>query len=203
MTLKESYRYANYLDELLFQARSYLGNKSYITTTEIRHLRSTGDPNAENYNEIKPKNIDVDFTPNQVLDFAIKVLSERDKLSNAISEAKKNCKINIDASISMNKKKQDFIRTLEIMEFTKPCETKGSAIGYKLDVDGKQISYRYETNEVTSIEFNRNDVKGLIKKLKKETDAISEALDRAELDTPVDFNPIWDTTDKFEDAVLM
>ncbi len=40
MNLKESYRYANYLDSLLNSAYMYLGNKGFVTTTKQNHLRS-------------------------------------------------------------------------------------------------------------------------------------------------------------------
>ena len=40
MNLKESYRYANYLDSLLSTAYRYLQNKGFVTTTKQNHLRS-------------------------------------------------------------------------------------------------------------------------------------------------------------------
>ena len=40
MNLKESYRYANYLDSLLNTAYTYLRNKGFVTTTTENHLRS-------------------------------------------------------------------------------------------------------------------------------------------------------------------
>lgn len=40
MNLKESYRYANYLDRLLMTADTYLRNKGFVTTTEQNHLQT-------------------------------------------------------------------------------------------------------------------------------------------------------------------
>ena len=37
MNLKESYRYANYLDDLLNKASSYLRNDKFVTTTKQEH----------------------------------------------------------------------------------------------------------------------------------------------------------------------
>ena len=47
MNLKESYRYANYLDRLLMTADTYLRNKGFVTTTEQNHLRSKANPDAQ------------------------------------------------------------------------------------------------------------------------------------------------------------
>lgn len=46
MNLKESYRYANYLDTLLNTAYRYLQNKGFITTTKQNHLRSKANCEA-------------------------------------------------------------------------------------------------------------------------------------------------------------
>lgn len=40
MTLKESYRYANYLDGLMNITYSYLQNPGFTSTTTQKHLRS-------------------------------------------------------------------------------------------------------------------------------------------------------------------
>ena len=109
MNLKESYRYANYLDRLLNTAYTYLRNKGFVTTTKQNHLRSKA--NAEALDEVVevPKQYDVDFTPNSLIDFVVKVLNEKESLVNAIADAKSKTEINIDNAISMNKKKQEFV----------------------------------------------------------------------------------------------
>ena len=101
MNLKESYRYANFLDNLLDTAYSYLRNKGFITSTKQNHLRSK--VNNEVIDEITDvkKPYDVEFTPNNVIDFAVKVLSEKEKLSTAIACAKATTEINIDNAIAM------------------------------------------------------------------------------------------------------
>ena len=48
MNLKESYRYANYLDGLLSTAYTYLRNKGFVTTTVEEHLRKQSNPDVEN-----------------------------------------------------------------------------------------------------------------------------------------------------------
>ncbi len=202
MNLKEAKRYANYLSRLALEARNYLTIKTFVTSTKECHYCSKAYSEAQDFEKETFKNVDVEFTPNQVLDFAMKVLNEQDKLAMAINKAKINAEIDVDAAIAGNKRRQSFVEVLQTMDAYKPKTTKTTAIGYKLDVEGKQVSYRYDVDMIMSIDFNRDDVRGMIKKLLKESDATSNALDRIDLTTEVDYTPIWDVNDTFEEAVL-
>ena len=201
MNLKESYRYANYLDGLLSTAYTYLRNKGFVTTTVEEHLRKQSNPDVENETIEVQKPFDVEFKPNQVIDFVVRVLNEKDKLSDAIAEAKSTTEINIDNAISMNKKKQAFVSVLNGIADIKPSEIKTTSKSYKFDINGEQKPYVYDVNRKTSIDFNRTDVRNLIKKYLKETDEISAKLDLIEITTQVDFIPKWDINEKFEELV--
>ena len=201
MNLKESYRYANYLDSLLRRAYTYLGNTGFVTTTVEEHLRSKSNPDVDDETIEVQKPYDVEFTPNQVIDFVVKVLDEKEKLSDAIAEAKSTTEINIDNAISMNKKKQGFVSVLNGIADIKPSETKTTSKSYKFDINGEQKPYVYDVNRKTSIDFDRTDVRNLIKKYLKETDEISSKLDLIEITTQVDIEPRFDVNDKFEELV--
>lgn len=201
MNLKESYRYANYLDGLLSTAYTYLRNKGFVTTTVEEHLRKQSNPDVENETIEVQKPFDVEFKPNQVIDFVVRVLNEKDKLSDAIAEAKSTTEINIDNAISMNKRKQAFVSVLNGIADIKPSEIKTTSKSYKFDINGEQKPYVYDVNRKTSIDFNRTDVRNLIKKYLKETDEISAKLDLIEITTFVDFEPTWDVNEKFEELV--
>ena len=201
MNLKESYRYANYLDNLLSTAYSYLRNKGFITTTKQNHLRSKANSEAQDEVIDVQKPYDVEFTPNSILDFIVKVIDEKEGLSNAIAIAKANTEINIDNAIAMNKKKQGFVSVLNGMVGIKSTEKQTTGRDYKFDVNGEQKPYTYPVTEVTSISFDRDDVKGLIKKYNKDCDEVSAKLDEIEITTAVEFNPAFDINDTFEDLV--
>lgn len=201
MNLKESYRYANYLDGLLSTAYTYLRNKGFVTTTVEEHLRKQSNPDVENETIEVQKPFDVEFLPNDVIDFAVKVIEEKEKLSESIAEAKSTTEINIDNAISMNKKKQTFVSVLNGIADIKPSEIKTTSKSYKFDINGEQKPYVYDVNRKTSIDFNRTDVRNLIKKYLKETDEISAKLDLIEITTFVDFEPTWDVNEKFEELV--
>ena len=202
MNLKESYRYANYLDSLLITADTYLRNKGFVTTTEQNHLRSKANPDAQDEKIEVQKPYDVDFTPNDIIDFVVKVVNEKENLFSAIADAKATTEINIDNAIAMNKKKQSFVNTLNSIVSIKPNETQSMGRDYKFDINNEQKPYSYQIISKTSIDFDRTSVKGLIKKYNKECDEISSKLDEIEITTQVNFTPLFDVNDSFEDLVV-
>lgn len=202
MNLKESYRYANYLDCLLMTADAYLRNKGFVTTTEQNHLRSKANPDAQDETIVVQKPYDVDFTPNDIIDFVVKVINEKENLFSAIADAKGTTEINIDNAIAMNKKKQSFVSTLNSIVSIKPSETQSMGKDYKFDINNEQKPYSYQIVSKTSIDFDRTSVKGLIKKYNKECDEISSKLDEIEITTQVNFTPLFDVNDSFEDLVV-
>lgn len=201
MNLKESYRYANYLDSLLDSAYTYLSSMEFITTSTQRHLRQKANSEAENETLTLPKPYDVDFTPMNLIDFIVKVLAEKELLAEAIAAAKASAEINIDNAISMNKKKQAFIRLLTNMSGIKPNTKTIQGYGYKFNAEGNQTKYYYDIEETMTIDYDRGDIKALAKKYSRSCDEISAKLDAVEINTTVDFTPKWDVNDTFEDAV--
>ena len=202
MNLKESYRYANYLDTLLNTAYRYLQNKGFTTTTKQNHLRSKANSEASDEIVEVQKPYDVEFTPNDVIDFVVGVITEKELLANAIAKAKSGAEINIDNAVAMNKKKQAFVSVLSGIVNIKPSEKTTQGTDYKFNQqDGNQIRYFYNIEETTTIDFNRNDVKALIKKYSKECDDISSKLDAIEINTIVEHTQKYDISDTFEDLV--
>lgn len=202
MNLKESYRYANYLDTLLNTSYRYLQNKGFVTTTKQNHLRAKANSEAADEVIDVQKPYDVDFTPNEVIDFVVAIIAEKELLADAIAKAKAGTEINIDNAVAMNKKKQGFVSVLNSIANLKPSEKVTQGTDYKFNQqDGNQIRYYYNIEETTTIDFDRNDVKALIKKYSKECDDISAKLDAIEINTTIDFVPKYDITDTFEDLV--
>lgn len=202
MNLKEGYRYSNFLESLLVKTIGYLQNERFTTTVTQEHLRNKVNKDAIDEITIAEKPYDMCFSPNDLINFAVKVLNERENLFNAISLAKRNAEIDIDNAVSMNKKRQSFIGVLSIMTALKPGTKTVSGRAYKFDVNGTQCPYVYDIIETTSIDFDRNDVKGLIKKYNKICDDTSNLLDSIEINTYLDFEPTWDIADSFEDIVV-
>ena len=202
MNLKESYRYANYLDGLLSTAYTYLRNKGFVTTTVEEHLRKQSNPDVENETIEVQKPFDVEFLPNDVIDFVVKVIEEKEKLSDSIAKAKNTTEINIDNAISMNKKKQGFVSVLNGIADIKPSEKVVNGTGYKFNQEGNQVKYFYNVKQITSIDFDRKNIRNLIKKYAKETDDISTKLDLIEVTTNVEYDPLFNINDNFEECIL-
>lgn len=202
MILKEAYRYQNYLNTLIHDAEIYLMKKDFITETKQTHNRNKVNPDATDEVIEVQKPYQVEFSPMDLVNFIVKAIEEKQKLSDAIVSAKRTAEIDIDSSIAINKVKQNYITILNNMANTKASEKKSRGTDYKFDNEGKQGQYFYEIDEVVSIDYDRNDVKALAKKLSKETDTVSTKLDTIELTTNVDYEPVWDY-DTLEDVVLL
>lgn len=202
MILKEAFRYQNYLTSLFVQATSYLSREDFITTTTQKHNRTMVNPEAQDEDIVVPKVFNVDYKPNDLIDFVVKLIDEKQKLSNAITDAKKSLDMDIDAAMSMNKTKQAFISVLRRMASIKSTESEKEGTSYKFNNDGDQVSYRYPVKEVKAIDYNRNTVKGLISKYKKETDQISTTRDRIDIMTEVDYIPVWEVDTPLEDILV-
>ena len=201
MILKEGFRYQNYLSLLLSQAMNYLSCESYITTTIQSHNRTKVNPDAQDEKITIQKPYNVIFEPNDLIDFVVKVIEEKEKLSNAIAVSKRTLEFDIDAAMSINKMKQEFIQTLRRMAVIKSTELEKEGTSYKFNNDGDQVSYRYPVKEVKTIDYDRNTVKSLISKFKKETDKISTERDRIDIMIEVNYDPIWEVDTPLEDIL--
>ena len=189
---------------MIQSAEYYLYKKEFVTTVEQYHERKKSNPDAENETVQKenPTKSSVDFSVNDLLRFIPELLEEKENLSIAINKAKNTTEIDIDASLSMNKQKQEFIRVLNDMNSKKSCEKTITGKGYKFNVNNEQVPYIYDVVEKTTIDFDRNTVKALIKKYSKETDHVSTMLDRIVLTTQVDFDPKYDINDTLEELLV-
>lgn len=104
--------------------------------------------------------------------------------------------------LAMNKLKQKFVEVLSNMNSYKSCEKTTTGKGYKFNINNEQVSYVYDIVEKTTIDFDRNTVKALIKKYSIEADNVSTNLDRIVLTTNVDFDPKYDVNDTLEELLV-
>ena len=202
MILKEAYRYQNFLTNIISSAEAYINSASFVMKTTQEHLKHKVNPDVENEKLEVPKSYNVEFAPAQLVDFLVEAIEEKQKLSDAIAEAKKNTSIDLDSSYAMNKTKQRFAQILKTMGDRKATEVEKQGKDYKFNINQEQVSYTYTIKEVTTLDYDRNMVKKLAKKLAKETDDISTKLDQIELTCEINFVPKYDINDSLEDIVL-
>ena len=207
MTLKETFRYANFLDGLCNEARNYLGSERNVMTCKEEHFISKVDASQEDREEIKKKRIEFDIKSkgivNGVMYFLMDIVEQRELLSKAISRAKQCAEIDYDASIALNKVKQNVAYTLSDMAKLKPSEDESYGTGYKFAEDGTQASFIYKIKNINTIDFDRDKAKALAKKLNKEADATSEQLDKMNILLEVDFTPKYELGESFEDCLKL
>lgn len=201
MILKEAFRYQNYLTSLINYALDYLSCDCNMMSIKQEHMRKKINPSAENETIDILKNSTLEYTPNQVIDFLMEVLSEKEKLTKAIDAAKNKSESNMDSAMAMNKVKQNIVNILDGVARKKSSERLTKGTDYKFNAEGNQITYIYEVKEITTIDFDRNKVKGIIKKLNKETDEVSYKRDRLDVELEVNYSPSYDVNDTFEDAI--
>lgn len=202
MNLKDAFRYQKQLGRFYEQMVYFLAGSSNVTKTVITHQRSKvlTDKNDESIDMSKDRKY-ANFTISKLIDFAIGILNEKQNLSKAIDDAKRSTDFCLDSQIAMNILRQQLAGTLTNLGSISPTERQSTGRDYVFNQEGNQVSYTYPTLEVTTIDFDRNEVKGLSKKLLKESDEVSSTVDRIMLDLMVEFTPRFDFQDTLEDAL--
>lgn len=198
MVLKESFRMQNHLEELYTQAMAFLALEENIVSVREMHLRSKSNPKAsdETVDIIKPSTME----PNKMIDLCLDILAEREKLSLAISKAKAAAEIDIDTAMLSNKGKMWTIRDLQELAKKKSSESMTRGTDYLINAEGNQTPYFYTLKTIRTIDFDRNMVKGIIKRLQKEADEVSAKIDLINVTLEVDYTSKYDFDDTLEDA---
>lgn len=200
MNLKEAFRYQNFLEEAFDRVMSYLSIQSNILSTTHEHMRKKANPDAEDEKQVMDARL-YDFDNHTMVLFALDLIDERTALTRAISKAKTEAAMNMDAEILINKMRQKAATCFSRMAAQKPSETIIRGTGYKFNSEGNQVSYTYDVKVIQTIDFDRNMVKGLARKLSDESDAISSAIDEQVVSTKFNFTPKYFVSGTFEDAV--
>ena len=198
MILKESFRMQNHLSDLSAQALTFLADRSNVMKVKQEHLRSKSNPNAadETQEVLRP----TDMEPDKVIDLYLDILSEREKLSAAISRAKSTAGIDIDSAISINKEKQNAIMHFKLLAALKSSETTSTGRDYLINTEGNQTPYVYTIKSVNTIDFDRDSLRGIIKRLQREADEVSAKIDLINVTLEVDYESKYDLDESFEDA---
>ncbi len=199
MNLKTAYRYQNYLSDLFDSAVRCLSVIKVNVKEE--HQKTARYAEAidevifkinENYPEVKG---------DTVVQIMYDIFAEQDKLTKAISETKRKAAFDVDAEINSNKKRRDFAQILSNLALTKSSEVMVSGSDVKFNAEGNQTTYTYPVKRVTTINFDRNKVIGLSKKLCKEADVVSDKADEFMLTELVSIEPAFDIHESFDDIL--
>ena len=177
MILKEAFRMQNKLTSLIAEAQLLLVRGGITTKVTETHLRQKANPNAENETiEVKK---DTDYEANRVIKMLMELMDEKNVLSQKISDAKRGSAKDLDMLVANNKAKQNVLRTLNDLVDLKANERTLPGRGYLINGEGNQTAYSYDVQRVEEIDFDRNVVRGIVKRLRQEIDETSSAIDVA------------------------
>jgi hypothetical protein len=214
LNLKEAYRYGNFLEGLLVEMQLEFLQEDYMFSVTEKHFKSKACPNTED--EIIEASQDVKynikgFNLHGISNLLMDIIDEKLRLSLAIEEGKKSIKIDwrekdqnlsLDTALEYNKKLRTLANSyLERLIDNKSTECKGTGIDYSFNQEGNQMPYKYNIEIVKTINYDRNNVRTLSKKILKKTDQISILIDEAMLKEAVDFTPEFDLHDSIEEII--
>ena len=204
MNLKEAFRFQNKLQSMMDEAQSILGSTANITKVQNTYLRKKVMPEAENETTIDAPATEYSEQITLVAEFLLHLLSEREKLSVAIFQAKAglNLPAGLDGEVSLNSKRQEVAGLFRRMAGLRSSEVliPNGGTGYRFNNEGNQVSYRCDVKRVTTINFDRNKIRKMCGDLSKKTDEVSAALDSVLVNTQVEYTVPFDVNDTFAEA---
>ena len=128
------------------------------------------------------------------------LLTEREKLSTAICEAKSKLPLDMDSETGLNRVRQNLADTFRRMAVQRNSEVviANGGSGYRFNGEGNQVSYRCDAKRVTTINFDRNKIQGMATELGRKADEVSARLDQCLVNTAVDYTLPFEMNDSFD-----
>ena len=204
MNLKEAFRFQNKLQSMMDEAQSILGSTANITKVQNTYLRKKVMPEVENETTIDAPATEYSEQITLVAEFLLHLLSEREKLSAVIFQAKAglNLPAGLDGEVSLNSKRQEVAGLFRRMAGLRSSEVliSNGGTGYRFNNEGNQVSYRCDVKRVTTINFDRNKIRKMCGDLSRKADEVSAALDSVLVNTQVEYTVPFDVNDTFAEA---
>lgn len=209
INIKEAYRYHNYLDDIMQSLFSHLRANNAIVITE-KHNKSKADPDAEDsVVTIKPeKHFGDNYNVVDIASLINEIIAEKLHLSNSIVTAKENLKFRsgkytftIDSAIEYAKKTRSLTTYIRSLLNLKSKEENESGRGLKFNAEGNQISYIYDIEKITTIDFDRKVLGTLHKKLLGQADELSTLVEENMLKKVVVFSPRYSVHKSVDEIV--
>jgi len=191
MNLKEAFQAQNKISALINYINVYLSDTDNIMTVTEKHLKSKALAGQADESVDASRKSEDNYDVHKML-MAWKALSaERSNLIAAISAAKRGIDFDFDAAVEENKNRRSFIAVLRNMATLKSSHVlqKNKGMDYVFNNEGNQVSYKYDIDKIKTIDYDRNEVRAMLRDLKKEADEVSLKIDAALLNTEVNYEP--------------
>ena len=199
MNLKDAFRYQNKLQRLMDEAQGILYQDRNVTKVENTALRHKVNPEAQDETTLETPRTEYAEQITEIAVLLMYLLNERELLSNAIRNAKRDMDLDFDGEVSLNAKRQEIAGIFRHMSEIRCSETlyPGDGVGYKFNAEGNQVCYRCDLKKVTTINFDRNKVRSYATGLSKKADRVSSELDKRLVNTEVSYEAPFDVNDTF------
>ena len=200
MNLKDAFHAQNKLQTLMDEASRILQDQDNTLKVTTAHLRSKVMPEAQDA-------VTEDTAPseyaehiNQVAVFLMAMLVEREKLSAATCAAKSKLPLDMDSETGLNRTRQSLAEVFRRMAVQRNSEVvvANGGSGYRFNGEGNQVSYRCDAKRVTTINFDRNKIRGMATELGRSADEVSAKLDQCLVNTAVDYTLPFEMNDSFD-----
>ena len=203
MNMKDAFRFQNKLKNLMCEATSILQDRRNIVKVKTTHLRSKVMSDALDAVVEETAPSEYAGHANEVAAFIMLLMEEREKLSKAIHAAKSGLDLDMDSEVGLNRQRQELAEVFRHMTTLRNSEKTiaGGGSGFRFNGEGNQVSYRCDATQVTTIDFDRNKIRGMATALSKKADEISIALDKCLVNTEVAYEAPFDINDSFEEIL--
>ena len=202
MNLKEAFRYQNKLKELISHASMELMDDRNVTIVENTHLRKKMWSEAEDEKIVQAPDTEYPEHITELVRFQVFLMGEREKLYQAIHAAKATLSIDMDNESGLNAMRRELASRYRHMADLRASETviANGGTGFRFNAEGNQVSYRCDVRRVTKINFDRTVVRKLAVELQKKADEVSAELDRCLINSEVNYEPVFDVNDSFDEV---
>lgn len=200
MNLKDAFRVQNKLQSVMSEAMDILEDHRNIVKVKTTHLRSRVMDDAQDV--VVEENAPSEYAghANEIAAFLMTMMEEREKLSQAIRNAKGKLTLDLDSEVGLNRQRQALARVFRGMTTLRNSEkiiTDGGT-GYRFNGEGNQVLYRCDAKQVVTIDFDRNKIRALASSLGQKSDALSMEMDKCLVNTEVDYALPFDLNDSFD-----
>lgn len=201
MNLKEAFTYQNFYDRLIGMVDTYLTdtNSTYMRT--FTHLRHVVNPEAEDVEKVEIQSEKLPYDVATIISFALDVLEEKEKMFAAIRKAKESADLDLDAAIGMNKTRKNLQSILSELHKKREYDMITTGRDYKFNVNGEQVPYTYEINEKLTVEYDKKEVKKIMKALDAKCSEVSKRVDGLNVNLTVDITPKYTLDMDLEDCL--
>ena len=210
ISLKESFRTLVYIDKTISSLTSYLSNKNNSISVIEQHWKEKSNPEAKN-EELDTTTIKEypDASTINIINLVQNLIAEKTKLEISVELAKRdiviqtkgNDNLSLDSAISNAKQSRNLANVLNSLINIKTDEKKTVAQGFKFNINGEEVSYRYDVVITKTINFDRNIVSDNYKSLLEKADKLSISIEKSMMDEIVEYEFPYSIHDSTADIV--